>query len=905
MMPHPPSDRRAGEALYRLLLRLYPADFRERYGEDMVEFYRDRVRSNDGAGRRLFRLWTRLVPDLIASACAERFRPRNRGGAAAIPPGNFHRREDSMSVLSQDIRYAFRSMLQRPGFTAVVLMTLALGIGANAAIFTVVNAVLLRPLPFAHVERIVDFAHQDPYSTVSEPEFVDYQRGVTAFDKLAAYNSGEVTLTAGMEPVRTTGTRVSRDFFDILGVKPILGRTYAPDEYSPLSKARITIISHALWQQQFAGDSRVIGRTIEISGAKLTVIGVMPPGFNFPNAATNFWSRWRMNPDSLWTRNNHYLRLVGRLAPNATIEQARAQVHTLEQRWRHDFPETYAPDQPLVGVLTSMREYLLGQTKPYLLALLGAVGFILLIACVNVANLLLVRGEARRKEFAIRVALGASGSRVVRQLLTESMMLALLGGLLGIGVAWLGTRTLIALAPAGVPRLDQIGVDLRVALFTAAVTLFTGICFGLVPAARAFDGSGGESAESLREAGRTSGHTASRAARRTLVITEVALAVVMLSGAGLLIRSLAKLQAVDLGFNPENLLTMQLTLPSQGYTDTTADELFRQVVARVKQLPRVRGATLDGSLPISGNDNSWSIMLDGRVVKTIAEAPSAKPNQVTPDYFATMGIPLRRGRGLTESDRRGAALVVVINETMAKQMWPGANPVGHTLKMFSDKSPWVTVVGVAGDVRSRGIQQDVPPTMFFPYSQSGSSALYQPSTMTLAVRYDGNPGTLTAAIRNVVHTLDARVPISAIATMDQVVGQSIASRRFSTTLLAGFAALALALAGIGIYGVIAYGVSQRTYEIGVRMALGASDGSVLRLVMREGIGLTSAGVVLGLAGALAVDRLLSALLVGVSASDAVTMVCVTAILATVAVLASAVPAWRATAVSPTAALRNG
>ncbi len=899
-----PNDRPVrGERFYRALLCLYPKAFRRRYGADMIAFYRERASGLVNSRQMRTAMWARLLPDLLASAFAERIAAlagradvrSSLESRSALPP------EEPMSIFQQDLRFALRGMAHRPGFTAVVLATLALGIGANAAIFSVVDAVLLRPLPFEDVDRIVSLGHKAPYSSVSEPEFVDYQRGVAAFEKLAAYSGMEVTITVSDQPVRAAGARVSRDFFTILGVKPQRGRVFAADEFSHLTRTRITVISSGLWRQQFAADPAVVGKVIQINGAPFRIIGVMPDGFGFPSARAAFWTPWRLNPDSLWTRNNHYLALVGKLAPGGTVAQANAQVRTLDQRWMHDFPETYFPSDPLQGVVTTLRDDLLGPTRPYLLALLGAVGFILLIACVNVANLLLVRGEGRRKEFAIRTALGASGSRMVRQMLTESMLLALFGAMLGLVIAWAGSRALVAFAPTDLPRLEQVGVDYRVVAFTAAIAVLTGIIFGLAPALR----GGRDGAEPLRDGRKTSGAGGSRIARRGLVVTEVALAVILSAGSGLLIRSLTKLQAMDMGFDPKNVLTMELTLPARKYSDTTADAFFRELLTKVRGLPGVTTVAADGMLPISGDDNSWSIMVDGRVARTIAEAPTAKPDEVTPDYFKTLGIRLTRGRTFGESDRLGAPPVVVINETMAKQLWPGVDPIGHTLKMYNPASPWATIVGVVGDVRSRGIQETVPPTMYFPYSQSGTSAYYMPRTMSLVVRTARDPAALAPQIRGIVRSLDAQVPIDRVAPMETVVASSIASRRFTTVLLGGFAALALTLAGIGIYGVISYGVSQRTYEIGVRMALGATASSVVRLVMAEGVNMTVAGLALGVAGAAVVDRSLDSLLIGITASDPATFSGVVAILIAVAACACAIPARRATGVSPTDALRNG
>jgi putative ABC transport system permease protein len=530
------------------------------------------------------------------------------------------------------------------------------------------------------------------------------------------------------------------------------------------------------------------------------------------------------------------------------------------------------------------------------------VAFILLIACVNVANLLLVRGEARRKEIAIRTALGASSRRLVRQMLTESVLFAAGGAVLGLGLAWVSTQALVAVAPSSVPRLDAIHVDYRVVAFTAVVTLVTGVLFGLAPAWR---GMHGDSVESLRDGGKTSNMPSmARGARRALVVAEVALAVVMLTGAGLLVRSLWKLQAIDLGFEPAHLLTMEATLSPRQYQEQQSVEFYRQVIERVSHLPGVRSVAATAALPIVGDDSRWSIFVDGHVVKTIAEAPSAKPVHVTPGYFRTIGNRLIRGREFTDADRTDAPMVAVINETMAKQLYPGVDPIGHTVKMFNEKSPWATIVGVAADVRSGGFQSTVPATMFFPTAQSGKSAYYTPLTMTLLVRTDGNPTVLGPSVRQAIHAVDRTVPVSKVRTMDDVVGGSISSRRFTTTLLAAFAGLALLLAGIGIYGVIAYGVSQRTFEIGVRIALGASAASVMRMVVTDGLRMTAAGLVVGIFGALFVERLLRTMLVGVSAFDVPTFTAVAVALMVVSALACLVPARRAMGVSPTEALRG-
>jgi predicted permease len=906
MSTAPSNDLRPmpGERLYRVLLHVYPREFRRRYGESMVEFYRDRWRAEAhlGVARQI---WQEILIDVVRTATIERglslVRALRRPRSAATARSPFTYQEDPMGTFVQDLRYALRGIAHRPGFTAVIVATLALGIGANAAIFSVVNGVLIRPLPFEDPDRIAYFRHEDPYWSVSEPEFMDYRRDVNAFSRLAAYSGTDANLTGDAgEPERIAVARISDGFFEVLGVRPLIGRTFTPDE-EKRGGPPVVMISHGLWQRRFGADSGIAGKKIVINGTPRTVVGVMPPHFDTPSRDVVVWSPLRLNADSLWTRNNHYLQLLGRLAPGATIAQAKTTVTTLGKRWTQDFPETYFPGKPLLPYIEPIRDTFVGPTRPYLLALLGAVGFILLIACVNVANLLLARGESRRKELAIRTALGASGRRVVAQLLTESALLAAIGGAIGLLLAWRGVRVLVSAAPSSILRLDQVHVDARVLAFTIGVSLLTGVIFGLVPALRA---AMSDTSESLKEGGKTSAHGSVRRARGLLVVVEVALAMVMLTGAGLLVRSLRTLQQTDLGFDPSNTLTMRLSLPPREYDAVRAVQFFRDLVTRVEALPGVRSAAAMGWTPMVNGGGDWSIFVDGKVVKTIAEAPASQPAQVTPAFFKTLGISMVRGRTFTENDRADAPMVVIVNEAMVRQLWPGSDPIGHTVKMFNDTAPWATVVGVARDIQSSGIRKEVPPTMFFPYAQVEKSAYYTPLVMTLFVKTTRDPEAVGTPIRQAVRALDRNVPVSDLRSMDDVVGASIASRSFSTMLLTGFASLALVLAGIGIYGVIAYGVSQRTYEIGLRMALGAEGRRVIGMVMSEGLRMTLAGAVIGLAGALGVARLIRSLLVGVGVVDVPTLVVVALVLLGVAVIASAVPARRAVRVSPTEALRN-
>ena len=881
-----------GEGLYRALLHLYPERFRRRYGPAMLDFYRERSRAA-GPG-----VWPRILLDLIVSATAEHFHTFAPLRLSA-PTERI-----TMTTLLADLRLSARGLARTPGFTAVVLLTLALGIGANAAIFSVVNGVLLQPLPFPDPDRVVDFRQQEPYSSISEPEFKDYRRDMRPLERLAAYQGYDVNLAGDQEPVRINGARVSDEFFRVLGVEPMMGRTYAPDEEKPAQgPSPVIVISEGVWRNYFGSDPKILTREVRVNGVPRRVIGVMPAQFGFPDANTGVWLPLRLNYDSLWTRNNHYLLMVGRLKPGASAAQANVEANLLTKRWHKDFPETYFPDKPLVAEVKPLMERVLANSRPYLVTLLAAVGFVLLIACANVANLLLIRGEARRRELGIRTALGATGSRLVTQQLTEAGLLALAGGGLGLLVAWGGVRALLRLAPATLPRLDQVQLDAAVLLFTLVVSLGTGLLFGLLPALRA---SRGGAASALREGARSSSSRGGSRMRRGLVMGEVALAVVMLSGAGLLVRSLRSLQQIDIGFDDARILTARINLPPLNYpNDAKAIAMVQQLEERVRGIPGVTGAGTMGWTPVVGGGGTWSIVVDGKEVKEIAQAPSADPQQVTPGFFNTLGIRMVRGRAFSEQDRDDAPPVAVINEAMAKWLWPGQDPIGHTLRMFNPQSPWVTIVGVAADIRSRGVEKTTPPTMFFPYAQAGKTAYFLPRQVTLAVKTTGNPEALGPQVSRIVHQLDPGAPVSEVRSMEAVMGTALASRRFTTVLLGWFAALALLLAGVGIYGVIAYGVSQRTYEIGLRQALGADRSSVLGLIVTEGLKLTGVGLIIGLAGTLAAGQLIRSLLVNVKTTDPVTLIAVAVLLAGVAALASWVPARRAMAVSPTEALRGG
>ncbi|AHG88119.1 permease [Gemmatirosa kalamazoonensis] len=880
----------------RALLRLYPAEFRRRWGRAMAEFHHDRLRHARALGEPRVLVWLRIVVDTALSALAERLRARK------IVPLHRPPEDPIVRTLLQDARFALRDLVRRPAFTAVVLATLALGVGANAAIFSVVNGVLLRPLPYPHAERVVAFGHEPPHWLAAPQDFLDYRRELRSFEKLAAYTRREDTLTGEGDPERVRFVPATEDFFPLLGVAPLLGRTFLPEEFQGDAEhpSTVAVLSHALWKRRFGGDRSIIGKSIHVNGLPRTVVGVMPAHFDFPEARTDMWGPMPPpRPDSVNGRTNHFLFMVGRLRAGATIEQAMREATALDRRIMRDEPQHFDPAKPLLPHMEGVREQLVGPTRPYLLALLGAVGFVLLIACANVGNLLLARGESRRKEMALRNALGASTRRLVTQLLTESLVLAVLGGVVGAAGAWGLTRLLRAAAPDGLPRVAAIGLDWRVALFTLGIVAATGLLIGLVPAWRLAP----DAAATLKEGGRGTGpQTTSAGARRALVAAEVALAVVMLSGAGMLLRSLAHLRANDLGFVPQGVLTAKVSISRRDYDDARTAAFFSRLIERLRAVPGVRAVGASGWLPVVDAGGLWGFQPEGGNYPD-GRWPSAVPQQATPGYLAAIGLPLLAGRDFTTADAAGAPLVAIVSERFAKLAWPGQDAVGRRFQL-SRESPLVTVVGVVGDIRSHGFDDTPEQTMYFPHAQAAQSAYFVPRAMAILLRTSGDPARLAPALRAAVRELEPTAPVSEIRTLNDVVATSVASRRFSTALLSAFAALALLLAGVGTYGVISYGVSQRAFELGLRMALGAERRTVLGLVLREGLRMCGAGLAAGLVGSVLVARAIRAMLVGVSPVDLPTLGGVCAVLLGVAVLASLVPARRAMGVDPTEALRG-
>jgi putative ABC transport system permease protein len=802
-----------------------------------------------------------------------------------------------MPTLIDDVRYATRLLIRAPGFAFVAVVTLALGIGANTAIFTVVNALLLRPLPYAEPGRLVmvwqDFrARGGPADEWATPgNYADWRREPALFEGLAVLTGWRPTLTGAAEPEPIPGEQVSHEYFGVLGTPPVLGRDFTQADDVP-NAARVAIIGHGLWIRRFGSDPNVIGRTLTLNGEPHEVVGVMPPGFRpIVTSGAEIWRPLRLNTADP-ARGAIVLRAVARLPEGLPLDHAQAAATALARRLEAAHPQF----NERVGInLTSLHDRIVGEIRPGLLALLGAVGFVLVIACANIANLLLARGSARRRELAVRAALGAGRRRIVRQLLTESVLLAAIGGIAGVLLGVWAVDALVAIAPADVPRVGEIHLDGRVLAFAAAVTLVTGLLCGLAPA---WQSTGAGITETLKDGtrGAAAAGAGGRRLRRALVIAEIALALVLLSGGGLLLQTFLRLQMADLGFNPQNVLVGFVNPPRVSY-DTPAKHLafYDQLLERAAALPGVERAALASVLPLSG-DSDVSFALEGRPApRTASETPVTWYRLVSASYFHTMGMPIVRGRGFAA---REAAPSVVVNETFARRFFPGEDPIGRRLGFGEGGAPWFTIIGVVADAKVRGAREAARVETFVPYWQ------FTEPGMNVILKTAIDPRQLVAPLSRAVASIDRDVPVSGVNTLSTIVSDSIDQPRFVAMLAAAFAALALLLAAIGIYGVMAYAVSQRIAEIGVRMALGATAAEVFRLVVGDGLRLTGAGVVLGVAGSLLTARWLTALLFDVRPGDPGTLAATAGLLALVAIAASAVPARRATRVDPMVALRS-
>jgi putative ABC transport system permease protein len=802
-----------------------------------------------------------------------------------------------MNTLLQDLRYGARMLWKNPGFTLVAVLALALGIGANTAIFSVVNAVLLRPLSYPDSERIIWIQTQNlakgiTDSNVSAPDMVDWANGNQAFEQLSAFTYGGAILQKGDEAERVRAASTNANFFTLFKTQPRIGRTFSEAEDQPGGED-VAILSYGLWQRQYGGAANIVGNKISLGGKSTMVIGVMPRGFDFPER-TEIWLPLGINM-SAERRDNRYLEAVGRLKPSVTIEQASAQLNAVSARLAQEYAETNSGS---TVKLQTLHEMMVGDVRPSLLLLLGAVAFVLLIACTNVANLLLARAAAREKEIAIRTALGAGRLRVIRQLLTESVLLSVIGGVLGLLLSvWL-TDLLVAISPANTPRFDEIKLDGRVLLFTIALTVITGLVFGLAPALQA---SKSDLNEALKDGGRGSSEGGRRnRIRSALMVSEIALSFLLLVGAGLLVKSFLHLREVSPGFNPENVLTMRLSLRSAKYPQGQQKvDFYKQALENIKTLPGVQAAGAVLSLPLGGDSFSVgrAFIREGRPM-TPEESANASYFVATPDYFRTMQIPLVAGRAFTDQDNSESPMIVVVNETMARRYWPNENAIGRRITIWRDEKFPREIVGVVGDTKPSTLDAEAGAQMYVPYAQDATWG-----GMSLAIRTTTEPTSLTAAVRKEIAQLDKGQPVYNVKTMTDVVSTSLAASRVSTLLLSVFAGAALLLAMLGIYGITAYYVTQRTHEIGIRMALGARTSDVFKLVVNQAMMLVLIGVALGIVGAIALTRVMSSLLYGVSATDPLTFIGVSLLLALVALVACLVPARKATKVDPMVALR--
>jgi len=802
-----------------------------------------------------------------------------------------------MESLIKDLLYAIRGVVRRPGFTLIAVITLGLGIGANSAIFSVVNGVLWRPLPYSNPQQLVmawenHKARGGPEREwLSPADFHDWHDQNSVFSNLSALNDWAPTLTGRDAPEPLVGATVSHDMFTLLGVAPVLGRNFLPEEDQP-NAPNVVVLSHELWQSRFNSDQAIVGKSISLNQDTYSVIGVMPAGFRFPvipNA--QLWRTLQPGLNPSCKRGCLVLRVIGRLKPETTIEKARADTSTIAARLASQYPDS---NSKVGATLVPLQEQLIGNIRRPLLLLLGAVGFVLLIACANVANLMLARGATREREMALRSALGASRGRVVRQLLTESAVLASAGAAAGLALAFWLLRLLLSLSPPGTPGLEKIGIDLYVLGFTLLAAALTGVLFGLVPALQL---SKADLNHSLKDNGKgVPGGSRGGRLRGALVISEIALALILLIGSGLLMKSFILLQRVDPGFNPDHLVTLRVILNKTPYPNIPqVVDFYSQLVDRVKALPEVQSTALVSTLPLSGNETDTDFLVEGRPQPPPNQEPVAWFNSVSPDYFRTMELRVIKGRAFTDLDNEKSPLVAIISETMARRYFPNEEPLGKRIGRGPDR--WREIVGVVKDVKHFGLDADTPPTMYFPMRQVPARA------MNLIARTTGDPLSLAPSLRSQVWAGDHNLAIANLGTMKDLVSASVVQQRFILLLLGCFAALALLLATVGIYGVMSYAVTQRTHEIGIRMALGARMADVLKLIVRNGIMLTLIGVAIGLTLAFALTRLMTSLLFGVTPTDTMTFAMVSAGLVLVALVACYIPARRATKVDPLIALR--
>jgi putative ABC transport system permease protein len=798
----------------------------------------------------------------------------------------------------RDVRTGVRALVHSPVFTIATVLSLALGIGANTAIFSVVNGLLLRPLPYPESEQIVHVWHTPPQQSfpgldtfsVSPANYLDWKAQSSSFEQMAVYTDTRFSLSTSNDPLPLIGAVVSSDFFSVLRSNAMQGRTFTPDEEQP-GRDQVVVLGHGLWQRAFGANPNIVGQTLTINSRSFTVVGIMPAGFEFPREA-ELWVPLAWEDNERRVRSDHNYLVLARLKQNVSLEQAKTEMNTISSRLEQQYPEENAG---WGAVVIPLRDDHVGDIRLALLVLFCAVGFVLLIACANVANLMLARGANRQREMAVRIALGAGRARLVRQLLTESVLLAVTGGLLGLLLAIWGSRMLVQLG--GLPNADDIGIDTWALGFTLLVSFAAGIIIGIVPALQFTKTS---ISETLKQgSGRTGGSPIRQHTRKALVISEVALSLVLLIGAGLMIRSFWKLQNVNPGFDTSNAMTMSIVLNWIRYSEPHQRlAFFDRAIEQIRAVPGVVSVGTTTKIPLTGGGSTQPFSIEGRPTGAIAEQPMALTRYISPDYFYAIGVPLRQGRFFSDGDRDNSVPVIIISEAMARRFWPGENPVGKRLTpTFHSEQGAREIVGVVGDVKATGLDADLPAMMYMPFKQAPLPF------MSFVVRTTANPESLIQPVSKAIYSIDKEQALTNVETLDQVLAESLSTRRFNMTLLLTFAGVALILAAVGVYGVMNYTVTLRKRELGIRMALGAKTTDVLRLVLRQGLTLTLIGVAAGLISAYGLTRLMASLLYGVTATDYLTFGSVSVMLIAVGLAASYVPARRATKVNPTIALR--
>ena len=899
--------RDKSERMFGVLLLLYPRSFRDRFGDEMLAFFRERrneARHRLGV-RGTLRLWRHLLVDIALTAPIERVRALldhtpDEELTVEVPWSSpfYLEQEHSMDALRQDLRFAFRTLLARPAFTFVAVLTLALGIGATTAIFSVVNAVLLRPLPWPHADRLVliwGTRGSAKQNGVVYLDYLDWQKMSRSFDALAVMRGQSVNLTGADQPQRVIGSFVTSNFFQLVGATPEQGRFFTAQETELPTKQPVAVITDDFWRNQFGGRPDMIGRTLVLNGVPFTVVGITHPGTSAPLGTPDVWMPigYYPNKGDLTERGRPGVLVVGRIKIGVSIPKAQADLDAVSARIAAAYPSTNLG----VGAnVTSLSDQIVGPVRTPMFIVLGAVGIVLLIACANVANLQLARAASRRRELSVRTALGAGRARLVRQLLTESLVLSIGGGALGVALAQWGIVALAAQLAASVPLQGEITLDGSVLLFAITVTLGAGILFGGAPAWQ-YSRADVRDALTVRS-GDSSARPARFGIRGTLVAAQIALSVVLLVSAGLLLRSLVAISRVEPGFDASHALTLQFRLPNSKYTsDAMIADMFTRTLEEIRRVPGVEDAALVRATPLNGNGESYPYFLADKPIADPQAAPTAQMNIISPGYFATLHIRRLAGRDFTTEDRANEAPVAIVNDQLARRAWPNESAIGKRIRLGGDDAPWATIVGVVGTVKHFRLSEDPLDQAYVPYEQ-------RPLIFTEAVvRATGDAGAIAGAVRAAIWRVDRDQPVWRVRTMNRVLDEARNGSRLTVWLMASFAALALVLAAIGVYGVMSYTVTRRTQEVGIRIALGARRGQVLGMVIRDGMKVISISLVIGLASAMAATRLLASQLFGVSAVDPLTFTAVSIILGGVALAACFLPARRASRVDPIVALR--